>query len=495
MSKSGATGGLSRGLTARHIHFIALGSAIGTGLFYGSAAAIEKAGPAVLLAYMIAGAAVFVVMRSLGEMAVRHPVPGSFGQYASRYLGPLAGFITGWTFAFEMVIVALADVTAFGVYMGFWFPDVPRWIWVLAIIFVIAGLNTLHVKVFGEMEFWLSLVKVLAIVAMILGGIALMVFGFHLQAEATVGPQNLVEHGGFMPHGIGGLIASLAVVVFAFGGIETIGITAGEAREPGRSIPKAINTVPVRILLFYVLTLGVIMSLFPWDQIGSEGSPFVQIFAELGIPAAPSILNAVVITAAISAINSDIFSAGRMLFGLAQQGHAPQAFAKVSRNGVPLLTAAIMGCTLLIGVVLNALLPEQIFLIIASIATFATVWVWIMILLAHIAMKRELAREGAAPSAFPVPWWPFASYAALAFMGLVLAVLGFFEDTRAALVVGVVWIGLLVAAYRIWVKGHGRQKASLEDTSVDPAEDATREAGQDTAPDAVRETAQQTGGR
>lgn len=475
MNHHRAGGALSRGLTARHIHFIALGSAIGTGLFYGSAAAIEKAGPAVLLAYMIAGAAVFVVMRSLGEMAVRHPVPGSFGQYASRYLGPLAGFITGWTFAFEMVIVALADVTAFGVYMGFWFPDVPRWIWVLAIIFVIAGLNTLHVKVFGELEFWLSLVKVLAIVAMIVGGIALMVFGFHLQAEAAVGPQNLVEHGGFMPHGIGGLIASLAVVVFAFGGIETIGITAGEARDPGRSIPKAINTVPVRILLFYVLALGVIMSLFPWEKIGSEGSPFVQIFAGLGIPAAPSILNAVVITAAISAINSDIFSAGRMLFGLARQGHAPQAFAKVSRNGVPLLTAAIMGCTLLAGVVLNALLPEQIFLIIASIATFATVWVWIMILLAHIAMKRELAREGGA-SAFPVPWWPFASYAALAFMGLVLAVLGFFEDTRAALVVGVVWIGLLVAAYRLWVKGHGRQRARLEEEAPDTVPDAA-EAG------------------
>lgn len=457
-----APSGLSRGLSARHIHFIALGSAIGTGLFYGSAEAIEKAGPAVLLAYLVAGAAVYVVMRALGEMAVRHPVPGSFGQYASRYLGPLAGFITGWTFAFEMAIVALADVTAFGVYMGFWFPDAPRWIWVLAVIFVIAGLNTLRVKVFGEMEFWLSLIKVVAIVAMILGGIALMVFGFHLQAEAAVGPQNLVQHGGFFPHGMGGVIASLAVVVFAFGGIETIGITAGEASDPGRSIPKAINTVPMRILLFYVGTLAVLMSLFPWDQIGAQGSPFVVIFAELGIPAAPSILNAVVITAAVSAINSDIFSAGRMLFGLARQGHAPQAFARVSRHGVPLLTAAIMGCTLLIGVVLNAVIPEKVFLVIASIASFATVWVWIMILLAHRAMKRELVREHAEPSAFPAPWWPVANYAALAFMGLVLVVLGYFEDTRTALYVGAAWIVLLVLAYRIWVKGDGRRKAELE---------------------------------
>ncbi|GAA1366865.1 amino acid permease [Arthrobacter rhombi] len=475
MTTSPAPRGLTRGLSARHIHFIALGSAIGTGLFYGSAEAIQKAGPAVLLAYVVAGAAVFVVMRSLGEMAVRHPVPGSFGQYASRYLGPLAGFITGWTFAFEMAIVALADVTAFGVYMGFWFPDVPRWIWILAIIFVIAGLNTMRVKVFGEMEFWLSLIKVVAILAMIFGGIALMVFGFQMQAEAAVGPQNLIQHGGFMPHGVGGIIASLAVVVFAFGGIETIGITAGEANDPGHSIPKAINTVPLRILLFYVGTLAVIMSLFPWDKIGSEGSPFVTIFAQLGIPAAPSILNVVVITAAVSAINSDIFSAGRMLFGLAQQGQAPPAFARVSKNGVPLLTAAIMGCTLLIGVVLNAVIPEKIFLVIASIASFATVWVWIMILLAHIAMKREQARDGAAPSAFPVPGGRVASYAALAFMVLVLVVLGFFEDTRTALYVGAAWIVLLVIAYRIWVKGAGRQRADL-----DGAGDGTTPAGRST---------------
>lgn len=461
MRNSPTSSALTRGLSGRHIHFIALGSAIGTGLFYGSAEAIQKAGPAVLVAYLVAGAAVFVVMRSLGEMAVRHPVPGSFGQYASRYLGPLAGFVTGWTFAFEMAIVALADVTAFGIYMGFWFPDVPRWLWVLAIIFVIAGLNTMRVKVFGELEFWLSLIKVVAIIAMILGGIALMVFGFHLQAEVAVGAQNLVQHGGFMPHGVGGVIASLAVVVFAFGGIETIGITAGEASDPGRSIPKAINTVPLRILLFYVGTLAVIMSLFPWDKIGSEGSPFVTIFAQLGIPAAPSILNAVVITAAVSAINSDVFSAGRMLFGLAHQGHAPQAFAKVSRNGVPLLTAAIMGCTLLVGVVLNAVIPQKAFLVIASIASFATVWVWIMILLAHIAMKREHAREGATPSPFPVPWWPLASYAAVAFMGFVLVLLGFFQDTRAALYVGAAWIVLLVIAYGVWVRGDGRQRAVL----------------------------------
>ena len=222
---------LKRGLSARHIRFIALGSAIGTGLFYGSAKAIQAAGPSVLIAYLIAGAAVYMVMRALGEMAVHNPVAGSFGQYASQSLGPLAGFITGWTYTFEMIIVCLADVTAFGLYMGFWYPDVPQWIWVLAIVLLIGGLNLCTVKLFGELEFWLSLLKVAAIVAMIAGGLGIMLFGIGLSADApATGVHNLWQNGGFMPNGIGGLIASLAVVVFAFGGIEIIGITAGEAR-------------------------------------------------------------------------------------------------------------------------------------------------------------------------------------------------------------------------------------------------------------------------
>lgn len=294
-------------------------------------------------------------------MAVRHPVSGSFGQYASRYLGPLAGFVTGWTYVFEMAIVAIADVTAFSIYMGFWFPPVDRWIWILAIICLLAALNLLSVKVFGELEFWFSLIKVVAIIAMIVGGAAIIVFGFQAGGStAARGLGNLVEHGGLFPNGFDGLLASFAVVMFAFGGIETLGITAGEASDPNKVIPKAVNTVPVRVLLFYVLTLGVLMSLFPWNEIGSNGSPFVQIFSGLGIPAAPHILNAVVITAALSAINSDVFGAGRILFGLSGQGHAPAVFGKVSRHGVPWMTVVMMAGILLVGVVLNAVIPEDV---------------------------------------------------------------------------------------------------------------------------------------
>ncbi|MGY2254172.1 amino acid permease [Pseudomonas reactans] len=459
--------GLKRGLSARHIRFMALGSAIGTGLFYGSASAIQMAGPAVLLAYLIGGAAVFMVMRALGEMAVHNPVSGSFGQYASTYLGPMAGFVLGWTYAFEMIIVCLADVTAFGIYMGFWFPEVARWVWVLGIVFLIGGLNLCNVKVFGEMEFWLSLLKVGAIVAMILGGFGIMLFGIHSAGETQAsGLSNLWTHGGFMPNGIGGLIASFAVVMFAFGGIEIIGITAGEAKDPQRVIPKAINAVPLRILLFYVLTLFVLMAIYPWPQIGSQGSPFVQIFSNLGIGSAATILNIVVISAAVSAINSDIFGAGRMMYGLAQQGQAPKGFAQLSKHGVPWMTVVVMGAALLGGVVLNYLIPENVFLLIASIATFATVWVWLMILFTQVAMRRSMTKEQVAELKFPVPFWPYAPAAAIVFMLFVFGVLGYFPDTQAALLVGAVWIVLLVVAYLLWVKPAAGQAAKVH---YDPA--------------------------
>ena len=459
--------GLKRGLSARHIRFMALGSAIGTGLFYGSASAIQMAGPAVLLAYLIGGAAVFMVMRALGEMAVHNPVSGSFGQYASTYLGPLAGFILGWTYAFEMIIVCLADVTAFGIYMGFWFPDVARWVWVLGIVFLIGGLNLCNVKVFGEMEFWLSLLKVGAIVAMILGGFGIMLFGIHSAGDTQAsGLSNLWAHGGFMPNGVGGLVASFAVVMFAFGGIEIIGITAGEAKDPQRVIPKAINAVPLRILLFYVLTLFVLMAIYPWPQIGSQGSPFVQIFSNLGIGSAATILNIVVISAAVSAINSDIFGAGRMMYGLAQQGQAPKGFAQLSKQGVPWMTVVVLGAALLGGVVLNYLIPENVFLLIASIATFATVWVWLMILFTQVAMRRSMTPEQVAELKFPVPFWPYAPAAAIVFMLFVFGVLGYFPDTQAALLVGAIWIVLLVVAYLLWVKPAAGQAAKVH---YDPA--------------------------
>ncbi|MDM2422624.1 amino acid permease [Mycobacteroides abscessus] len=438
---------LTRGLSARHIRFIALGSAIGTGLFYGSAEAIRQAGPSVLVAYLLGGAVIYIVLRSLGEMAVRRPVAGSFGEYATQYLGPLAGFLTGWTYALEMVVVCLADVTAFGVYMGFWFPGVPRWVWVFSIIFFIGAINLLSVKVFGEVEFWLSLVKVLAIVAMIAGGIAILVWGSSTGREEQRGIANLWNDGGFFPHGLAGFVGSFMIVMFAFGGTEIIGITAGEAKDPARTIPRAVNTVPVRIILFYVLTLAVIMALYPWRSIDSNSSPFVQIFEGLGFTSAATVLNLVVVTAALSAINSDIFAAGRMIYGMAQRGQAPAVMRRVSRNGVPWMTVVVMTVALLVGVVLNYTIEERVFVIIASVATFATIFVWLMILLAHFRFRAQQHHGEASVADFPVPGWPYLQVFATGFLMFVVLLLGFGADTRVALIVGAAWLLVLVGAF------------------------------------------------
>ena len=465
---------LQRGLNTRHIRFLALGSAIGTGLFYGSATAIQMAGPSVLIAYIIAGIAIYIVMRALGEMSVHNPVSGSFSHYASKYISPFAGFTTGWTYVFEMIIVALADVTAFGIYMGFWYPDVPRWIWILSLILFLGAINLIHVKVFGELEFWLSIIKVVAIISMIVGGLGLMIFGFQTDQGTVSSIQNLWIYDGFMPNGIAGLVACLSVVVFAFGGIEIIGITAGETKDPKTAIPQAINAVPIRILLFYVLTIFVLMSIFPWNQIGVNGSPFVQIFESLGIQSAATILNIVVISAAISAINSDVFGAGRMLYGMAKDGQAPQVFTRISKNGVPWMTVVVMASVLLIGVVLNYFIPKNIFLIIASIATFATVWVWLMILISQIGMRRKLSKTEIQSLDFPIVGWPYAPAFAIIFMVFVLAIIAYFPTSRPAIYVGGTWLLILAIVYYVKIKPKMALMSSTNPDLTENTEDSLK---------------------
>ncbi|BCQ33654.1 MULTISPECIES: proline-specific permease ProY [Erwinia] len=445
---------LKKGLSTRHIRFMALGSAIGTGLFYGSADAIRMAGPGVLIAYMVGGLAAYIIMRALGEMSVNNPQASSFSRYARDYLGPLAGYITGWTYCFEILIVAIADVTAFGIYMGVWFPDVQHWIWVLSVVLIIGALNLATVKVFGEVEFWLSLFKVATIIVMIVAGFGIIFWGIGNGGQAT-GISNLWTHGGFVPNGWIGVVLSLQVVMFAFGGIEIIGITAGEAKDPQVSIPLAINTVPLRILVFYVGTLFVIMSIYPWNQVGTNGSPFVLTFQNLGIAAAATILNFVVITASLSAINSDVFGVGRMLHGMAEQGHAPKVFASVSRRGVPWVTVLAMMMAMLVAVYLNYLMPEKVFLVIASLATFATVWVWIMILFSQIGFRRTLTPEQQKALKFSLPGGTATAVVGILFLMFVIGLIGYFPDTRISLYVGMGWILLLLVSWQ-WVKRKNR---------------------------------------
>ena len=435
-----------KGLRARHIHFIALGSAIGTGLFYGSAGAIQAAGPSVLLVYLLGGAVVYFMLRALGEMSVRHPIRGSFAVYTRAHLGGWAGYITGWMFAFEMLIVCLADLTAIGIYMKFWFPDTAQWVWVAATLLIVGGANLASVRWFGELEFVFTLIKVTAVIGMIVGGAAILAFGLGNSPEVS-GISNLWEHGGFFPNGIEGMIAAFILVLFAFGGTEIIGVAGSEAEDPEKSIPKAVNTVPARILLFYVGAILVILALNPWQTITGEESPFVQIFSTLGVNWAAGLLNLVVITAALSAINADLFGAGRVLTGLAKENLAPKIMGKVAGNGVPIMTTVIMIIVLILGVVLNVILPERVFEIVASLATFATVYVWLMILLAQVASRRQMSAQEVADLKFPVPFYPFGQYFAIIFIAFTFGIMVWYDNYHLALSVGVGFLVVMTILY------------------------------------------------
>lgn len=456
---------LARGLSTRHIRFIALGTAIGTGLFLGSASAIQLAGPAVLLAYLAAGAAIYVVMRAMAEMVLRTPDASSFVDFTQRYLGRTWGFVIGWIFTLEMLLVGIADVTALRIYLGSWWPAVPGWVWMVGTIALVLVLNLVAVRLFGETEFWLTLLKVGAIVAMVVLGVGLLVTGAGLptgQPSVT----HLWDHGGFAPHGAWGILLSLTVVVFAFGGIETVGLTAAESENPHRSIPGAINTVPWRILLFYVGSVGVMLTLAPWTGITGEQSPFVQIIDAVGLPAAAHVLNAVVIIAAFSALNAITFAIGRTLFGLAAAGHAPAVFGRVSGRGVPGAAIVTVGVALVIGLVLNLVVPDRVFTFVASLASFATVFVWLLILAAHHGLRRRIARGALRPGAFATPGWPWVTALAAAFLVLVLVMMAFLPEGRAALAVGVVTTALLV--------GLGHLSARRSDGSSGGSSDGDR---------------------
>lgn len=439
---------ITRGLNARHIHFIALGSAIGTGLFYGSAGAIQAAGPSVLLVYLLGGVVVYFMLRALGEMAVALPVSGSFAEYTREYLGGWAGYITGWMYAFEMMIVCLADLTAIGAYMKFWFPQSDAWVWVAVTLLIVGAANLASSQWFGELEFGFTIVKVAAVVAMIAGGALILIFGLGNGAH-NVGIDNLWNDGGFFPNGAGGMVSAFILVLFAFGGTEIIGVTAGDAEHPEKHIPQAVNTVPVRILLFYVLTIFVIVTINPWRTITGEESPFVQIFSSLGVNWAATLLNVVVITAALSAINSDLFGAGRVMTGMAKRGLAPRFMAKVSR-GVPVATVGTLIAVLIIGVSLNYFIPESLFSKIAALATFATIFVWLMILLAHVASRRGMSKQDVAKLAFPVPFWPYGQYFSIAFVLFTFGIMAWEKEYWSALAAGAGFVVIMSVAYALF---------------------------------------------
>ncbi|MCQ9424122.1 amino acid permease [Pseudomonas sp. LJDD11] len=444
---------LQRGLSSRHIQLIALGGAIGTGLFLGTAGVLKTAGPSMILGYAIAGFIAFLIMRQLGEMVVQEPVAGSFGHFATRYWGRFAGFLSGWNYWIMYALVCMAELTAVGKYVQFWWPEVPIWVSAALFFVLVNVINLSSVKAFGETEFWFAIVKVAAIIGMI-------VLASYLLVSGNGGPQasvsNLWEHGGFFPNGFTGMLMAMGFILFAFGGMEMIGITAAESDNPRRVIPKAINQVVWRIIIFYVGALTLLLALYPWDQLlvslsssqdAYGASPFVKIFSLIGSDVAAHVLNFVILTAALSVYNGGAYCMSRMLFGLAEQGNAPKVFLRVNRRGIPvaavLASAAVTGVCLLI----NYLVPGNAFELMMTLAVAALLINWVMITLTHMRFRRAMRIKGEALH-FRALWFPFGNILCLAFMAMILVVLLMIPGIRISVFMIPVWVVLLWVAFK-----------------------------------------------
>ncbi|WP_329407603.1 amino acid permease [Nocardia vinacea] len=441
--------GYSRGLSPRTIQMIAIGGAIGTGLFYGAGGAIEQAGPGLILAYLAAGLAIFVIMRALGELLTYRPISGSFAEYAHEFLGRFAGFVTGWSYWAVWVATCMAEITVAGKYVQYWF-DIAPWLTALVVLAVMFCANLISVRLFGEGEFWFSAIKVTAIVAMILIGIGVLTIGFGHAANPTV--TNLWADGGVFPNGFGQSLLVLQIVLFAYVGVELVGVTAGEARDPRTTLRKAINTLPFRIGLFYVGALVVIMSVASWRNFHAGNSPFVEVFQQIGIPGAAGIINFVLLTAALSSCNSGIYSTGRMLRTLSLHGEAPAGLNKLSSRAVPYVGIIASAAAMVIGVIVNVISPDKAFNYITSVSTIGIIFVWGVILVCHLIYRAKVGRGELPASDYRLPGAPITTWLALAFLGLVVVLLFWTDSGRTAIIVGAVWGVLVCGGYLAMTK-------------------------------------------
>ncbi|MFE9975954.1 amino acid permease [Streptomyces hirsutus] len=441
--------GYERGLSGRQVQMIAIGGAIGVGLFLGAGANIAKAGPSLIVMYALAGVIIFFIMRALGELLLYRPVSGSFAEYSREFLGPFFGYFTGWTYWLMWIVIGMAELTAAAIYINYWFPQIPQWATALVFLIVLFGANLISVKMFGEIEFWFSMVKVTAIIGMIVIGLGVLTFGFSAAGD-TAAVSNLWAFDGFFPKGIGSSLMTLQGVMFAYLAIEIVGVTAGESKNPEKTLPKAINTLPWRIALFYVGALTVILCVVKWTEFAPGVSPFVEAFAQIGIPAGAAIVNFVVLTAALSSCNSGMYSTGRMLRSLAENGEAPRIYQRLSSSKTPALGIATSVVFMGIGVVLNYVVPEKAFGYVTSIATAAGIWTWLMILISHILYRRQVVAGRLPASSFPAPGGSACSYIAIVFLLFVTALIAIDAEARICLyvmagwafVLGIGWVAL-----------------------------------------------------
>lgn len=427
--------GLNRGVKSRQLMMIAFGSSIGTGLFLGSAGSIQYAGPAVLISFALVGVIVYLLMRMLGEMAVEHPVSGSFAAYSRAFIGPVAGFITGWNWWFTTLVVGMLELTAMGTFLDYWFPGLPHWVTALVTLLLVVALNLLNVRVFAETEYWLSLIKVAALVLMIVLGFALVL---GLGPDPAIGLENITEHGGFMPNGISGVLFALVAVTFTFGGIMSIGTAAGEADNPKAAIPRAVNSVVWRILVFYLGGIGTILLLAPWNEQETSESPFTRVLTGVGFGSAATVLNVVIVVAVFSVLNTMTYSGARMLRDLARNGQASRVFAETSEKGLPtkalLFNAALMGVV----VILNYFFEGKIFAVLLAIIVGTELITWAGICVSHLNFRKHETSD-----TFPAPLYPLANWVCIAFFVLVLVLMGILPEYRLGLATLTGWVVVL----------------------------------------------------
>lgn len=438
MNENGET--LERGLSSRHIQLLAISGAIGTGLFMGSGKTISAAGPSVIFVYMIIGFMLFFVMRAMGEILLSNLEYKTFSDFAGDLLGPWAAFFTGWTYWFCWVATGIADVVAIAQYIAFWWSDLPLWIPALICILLLVGLNLPSVKAFGETEFWFSLVKIIAILALIVVGLVMIVTGFTSSTGDTASFTHLWSHGGMFPHGTMGFVAGFQIAVFAFVGIELVGTAAAETKDPEINLPRAINSIPLRVILFYVGALAVLMSVTPWTRFSAEASPFVGMFALAGLAGAAGVVNFVVLTAAASSANSGIYSTSRMVYSLAKAGDAPKRFGSLSKSQVP-RNALLFSCVFLLAAVVLLYAGDSIaqaFTLVTTVSALCFMFVWSIILFSYLAFRKRRPQLHDR-SNFKVPGGLGAPYMVLAFFAFVLWALTTQADTLMALLATPLW--------------------------------------------------------
>ena len=463
--------GYDKGLKARHIQMIAIGGSIGTGLFLGAGGRLAQGGAGLVFAYAVCGIFAFLMVRALGELAIRRPASGAFVSYSREFLGEKGAYITGWMFFLDWATTVMADITAVALYLHYWklFKPVPQWLLALIALAVVFALNMMSVKMFGEAEFWFAAIKVATIIGFMLIAIGAIIFHAHTGTAPdgtayTAGVHNITQFGGFMPHGVPIMLSLTLGVVYAFGGTEMVGVAAGETQDAQKVLPKAINSMIVRIFVFYIGSVLLMALVLPYMAYSSDESPFVTFFSGINVPYAGDIIQVVVLTAALSSLNAGLYATGRTLRSMAIAGSGPRFAEKLNKHKVPFGGIIITSALGLVGVVLNAVLAEDAFNVIMDLAGIGIAGTWSMILITHIAFLRKVKKGEEQRPEYRMPWAPFTDYISLAFYAVVVLSNLWSDSGRKTLALFAVVIVALIAG---WFYARGRIQANLMDEMLD----------------------------